>query len=606
MEPANPYLPVDLPELGFSVGWAMCRNAMCPNFGVQYAGGPPNGKHSVSDDRYTINGEGRFSCKLCHQSFKLNSNSAIRRVARQFLKWSLPFADCPKSECANHGVNIFENNQTGARPSERPYLRQGSDRAKCRACGTRFNLGTPFRLHGARGRGGARKRTVIEKVIEKATDGVGRRRAVEGMKIGGGSYYAHLRSVGARLRDWLAWRNAGLLAPKYAKWKGPIRVYTDVMAASLWRWGDVERHAPLAIPVSVIDLPEDRTYYLLAAHPGFLPMTSDEVAAMPLEMHNRRKSGEPPHVSPYDCFDHRLRIDAKQSTKKQYAGMPSQSRHGQYLVESYLLLAHFLVVRKLLSRFPQVFHYMDGAKAQISAALTALADEVKAGRWEIALFQRHDRTAKPDSRRLSGRWIPEDLKASLDGAWSQLEERWSAKRAEKAGGLLPHDPALDPQLFREAFRGAFSKRGGWAWLEHPPPGASHSGGRSLWLTQRPNVSYGDVGRDLLWACSTLPVDRVHGHLRDRIVPLQRPRFRSSPGRSYRDSAKTPPALLAELWIGSLMQNFVLRTSGHPRKLRAGAMGLMRRNGRVPDLAELALKFRLNMDHAVRISNWLRD
>ena len=47
----NPYLPVDLPEFRMSVGWAMCRNTMCRNFGIQYAG-PARGDGTwLSDGR---------------------------------------------------------------------------------------------------------------------------------------------------------------------------------------------------------------------------------------------------------------------------------------------------------------------------------------------------------------------------------------------------------------------------------------------------------------------------------------------------------------------------------------------------------------------------
>ena len=30
--------PVELPEFGLSVSWAMCRNAMCANFGIPFEG----------------------------------------------------------------------------------------------------------------------------------------------------------------------------------------------------------------------------------------------------------------------------------------------------------------------------------------------------------------------------------------------------------------------------------------------------------------------------------------------------------------------------------------------------------------------------------------
>lgn len=100
----NPYLPAHLPEFGFSVSWATCRNPMCGNFGRQFSGEAPEGTRNLSDGRIRIDAvAGRVRCVACGQSFRLNSNRAIRRIASQFLAWSLPFADCPNPECANHG-----------------------------------------------------------------------------------------------------------------------------------------------------------------------------------------------------------------------------------------------------------------------------------------------------------------------------------------------------------------------------------------------------------------------------------------------------------------------------------------------------------------------
>ena len=146
----NPYRPVDLPEFGVSVGWAMCRNAMCPNFGIQYAGPAPAGAE-IADDRYTINTvEGQLTCRYCDDSFKLNSNRAIRTLARHFLSLSLPFATCPNPACENFGRNAFEHHPTERRVRGRPYRRQrGEYRMRCRLCrdkASTFPLGEALHL----------------------------------------------------------------------------------------------------------------------------------------------------------------------------------------------------------------------------------------------------------------------------------------------------------------------------------------------------------------------------------------------------------------------------------------------------------------------------
>ena len=110
-----------LPEFGLAVGWAMCRNAMCENFGVSFVGEIPRGRTPVSDDRHHIRVKsgalgaqvGEIQCRYCGLSARLHSNRAIRPIARYFLSLRLPFADCPNTACKNHGVNIYEHWKDG-------------------------------------------------------------------------------------------------------------------------------------------------------------------------------------------------------------------------------------------------------------------------------------------------------------------------------------------------------------------------------------------------------------------------------------------------------------------------------------------------------------
>lgn len=276
----------------------------------------------------------------------------------------------------------------------------------------------------------------MDRLMEKLADGVARRRAVRGLNLGGGSYFAWLRNAGERVRDYVSWRNAALLQPRFARWDGPLRVHTDVLTASLARSGAPKhRHQFLLTPVSVISLPSERTFYTLAAHPGFLPMGRSGLSAMLADLNRRRMSGEPAHVSPWGCFLHPMGTDPAKSTREQFLARPEFSQYGQFLVEQHMLLAHFLAVRKLLSRFPKVCHYMDGSLAQMCAALTALADEVRAGRWEMAAVQAHGRKFKSTAPRLVGPRTPETLGPRLDWAWAGLESRWAERRRRGANWL---------------------------------------------------------------------------------------------------------------------------------------------------------------------------
>ena len=582
----------------------MCRNAMCPNFGIQFSGDRPEGARSISDERYVIDvRRGRLRCRFCQQSASLSSNLAIRRVARQFLQWSLPFADCPDASCRNHGVNLFENHPPDARPSDRPYAREGSERARCRACGVRFRLGTPLRLHVARGSSPQAARRAFREAVIKVRDNVGTGRTLEGIDLTARGYYAHRRAAGERLRDYLSWRNSALLRPGFRVREGPAKICTDVMTASLRRLSVSKRHQPLAVAVTTLHIEEHRTDCVLAAHAGFAPMSKGELAAMLADTAARRRAGEPPHESPWECLEHPRSVDRSKSVAERRQAQPQFNPQGQFVTERHMLLAHFLVVRKLLRRFPKVLHAMDGSKPQAAAALTALADEVRAGRWEIAMYQGRSKSDEDSPYSVDGARSRESIFPVLDDAWAALQERWAMRRQKEGGGLVEPTPELDARLFRQAHRGAFSKDGGWAWLDHPPEGPVYKGGRTLWATQRPGSSYEEVGRELLWDSSVLPADRVHARLRDRVASLSRPGLSADAQRSFSDSPTRPNVALEELWIGLMERAFVLPTT-HGKITRARAMGIAHGNERprkLAEMADLAWTFRLGFEHAEAMS-----
>ena len=436
---------------------------------------------------------------------------------------------------------------------------------------------------------------------------------VEDVEVSENTYYTQIRDAGARLRDYVAWRNAHLLRDKFANTDEPVRVYTDTQFISLTRYGKASRFTKLKVLVSVIDLPQDRTYYILAAHPGFLPKRFCEYNLPKLA---QEIAGHRGHTSPWACARHPLTLDASLSTAEQMEALPDIGRRGWFLASPYMELAHFLSVRKMLARFPKVYHYMDGDREQSAAALTALAGDIRAGRCEIALSQDRAKLQEGASRE---RWPndPEEreawLKSSLDAAWQEREWRWPALPEDDKDPTEADEARFRAGRFGIARSGA-NDTGGWAWLDYRPPGPRFNGAQTLWLTQRPGVTYEAVGRDVLWTAGTLPVDRAHSHLRDDVRAFQRASFRAEPGRSYRDSPRDPLALMAELWIAMLWRNFgprhhleyALEEGEEPRPPPAWSMGVAGpRKPRRPDLATLAWKFRLDIPHAVRMSRWLR-
>ena len=606
---SNPYHAVELPEFGASIGWTMCRNPMCPNFGIHYSGPAPNGSNSVGDGRYRIDVRlGRIACRHCGKSFKLMSNASIRPAARHFLSQSLPFADCPDEGCPNHGLNVFEHYGPDWPKARRLYHRGSAEhRVMCWACRGRFTIGAPLRFRRA-GQPRAAKRD-LGRIIRLGRSGLGVLEACEEIGLSIGGYYSRLHAAGDRLRDYHAWRSARLLRRSFGEWPEPVRVYTDTLMASLGRWGDTSRWQALPIAVSVVDLPQARTSHVLAVHPFHFPCEPSVSDDDDMYEDSRR----PRREAEWDWVQH-VYWSASGTGFASGDELPNIGTRGFFMVPPYAHLAHFLTVRKLLSRFPVVHHYMDGDKEQAAAALTALADEVRAGRWEIALHQRDEPGESREGAVDLGRWHTDPVRRTraldrvLDGAWADAEGRWAEKRLE--GGLefgAEPDARADAKLFAKAFlAGANSKQGGWAWLEYPPAGFNRPGGRTLWLTRRFGAQYGPGMRELLRPAGTLPVDRIHNFLRTSSSALSRPAFRASPGRGYRDARKSPLALSAELWAAVAAHNFGPRRRKRDAPPRAKAMGLVDGRERPVDLGAAAWEFRLGLGEAERISRWVRE
>ena len=223
-----------LPEFGVAVNWAMCRNAMCPNFGIPFEGEIPKGRKWTSDDRCQIlvvpGGRGRpagkILCWYCDQSSRLASNKAVRPIARYFLSLSLPFADCPNAECQNHGVNLYETWDEDARV--RPYRRTGEQSARCNRCETETASSIVL--------GTARKAVDHPKtqqrwrgIIDALRAGRSIADTTEYLGLSNTAYHRHLARIGARLGDYHAFRNARLLHPDIANSAQPVSLYTGVV-----------------------------------------------------------------------------------------------------------------------------------------------------------------------------------------------------------------------------------------------------------------------------------------------------------------------------------------------------------------------------------------
>lgn len=642
--------PLSLPEFDRPFTWAMCRNAMCAHFGIPYTGGfPEPGKPATDDNHYRLEPDGRLRCKRCKQSFELKSNRAVRPVARYFLGLSLPFADCPDPKCANHGNNVFEHyvNGKSRRRSKRRYsIATGDYVTTCITCQKRLSLGEPLGIRAKpnekdeqradekikenpelnkaevlreirqQKREAAKSlEIIIEGVMDKrpVTETIRQRRGSK-QKISTSAYYRRLNRLGACLREYQSWCNARLLDPGLDIDRNqPVRVYTDVLQVSLSRLGTGSRFQFLNIIVSVLAL--ERSGFILAAHPAFLP----EKFAPPEEtLIDSAYPGRPALFDDWDSLWHPGQIDWD-APEEDGNNDPDISRGGYFVHSPYAEAAHFLVVDKMLRRFKQVFYYMDAARDLYPAALCALAEHIRSGRVEVALFQ-HDKWERKEGHVSADiKYYSDDEKAALlKSAYDEMERRFDNKANPKKGEL-PLPPEKDNRvragLFKGAVKGGRSKKGGWAWLHYPPDSKNYYGCRTLWLTRMPHKTFETDGAPLLFHATLQPVDSLMNSMRQRVRALSRPEERAKPGRSYMHSYFRIDTVLSELWIYLLGRNYRLRTKTRQEAIPAHKLGLMKdreaekvtRSGYVieEDFCDIAMGFRLGLKEAARMTKWLR-
>ena len=557
---------------------------MCPHFGLLEDGGESRlcflKRRKAGDDL-------RVFCRACGLSASLFADASLRPAVRHFLGQSLPFAVCPKSDCPNRDVNVFE--RWGA-----AYRGESAHKARCLQCGARFALGVPPPPSA-----GARRETRMVcgevALTRSVTDTL---EAMEG-RLSAGAYYRRLRRGGEAMRDLHAYRNARLLRSGFAEWSGPLRLFTDVMQVSLRRGGVHARFQNMNVIVTVIRL--EGTFFVLAAHPCFVASAFVESDARSLLADERA----PVRERRWHWTAHRHRLEPPRKGRRLRDRIPDVSRDGLFIPSPYGELAHFLVVRKLVRRFPLVHLTMDASKPLWQSALTAFAGPIRENRVEVALFQ-HEKDAAVQPPQGAAPAYKGDAE-TLEKEFEAMEAAFEARLRDLASRDRVH-PNQRAKEFRKAFKGGYSKDGAWAWLKFPQGHPAYRNCRTLWLTRRPGQRLED-SRGLLLESPLGAVDSAIASLRRRVRSLGRPAFRAKPGRSYAESYVDPAAVIHELWVYLLLRNYSLRQVTAQKMPPAKALGLLRphavdkRRGRE---IGAAVGFRLGAEHAGRMTRWLAE
>ena len=602
-----------LREFGLSMTWAMCKNPMCEHFGIGFEGATQTRKTEDSDPRYAVRrkldrqggSRAEIVCRACGQGSRLISNRAIRPIARFFLGLSLPFADCPNEACDNHGVNLYEHWPIHGDPDP-VYRRTGAHTARCNRCrtddvphGASIVLGTP-RKAADRPQTPARWRSLLDALpgaysIADTTERLGISRA---------TYHRDLARLGARLNDYHAFRNAHLLRPDTPD--RPVSVSTGLVQLSARLTGPHGSAGRLPVIVTVASA--GGANFVLAAHPCFLPgALAPDAATLDADFQRR------PPAREWGALAHRFGDGP--GRKESLLAEPGSD--GIPIRVPYAALAHFLVVQKLLSRFRAIHLTLDAEDGLAPAALVAWRDRILAGRpgvptaesgelprtVEVVLFD-YDRRQGRLKTVPTGR-PPAVPDKAPDDAWRAAEERFAEQPVPphlEAGRSGRDQPRILATVYRQAFKGACTKTGGWAWLHHSSRIRGYPDARTLWLTRTPHKTYKRHGRSLLTNASLRPLDAVFSAIRANVRSARRPLTRALRPRR---GASRPAVVSSELAIYLLLRNYGLSTTPRPPDalVPAEAMGLA--NDDREDPADIAWRFRLGIRHARMISRWLR-
>ena len=386
--------------IGGKAGWLdvnFCYNTLCSNYGIADHG---DGDNKV---RYRLRAKGNslnFVCKECGLDRKIYSNEAVEAMFLHVLKEHLPHEYCPNEECDNYRVNMYEHMYDRKDENHRNGYGVHSkidSRARCKRCGECFAVGATWRLQEGKRRASAEsedeeetnKKPRYPSDLESFMMGTYTNTSPSTMMFRinclAGHYYSHLHSLADTCR-FVSGRHLMELqsnqfaeSDHYKENNGSIRLYSDIMQISIYVGGE-EKNRTEQLPCLLTTTDYNGSYFVLAFTPMFIPdvFTTEE------KIENNTQIGF------FECHQSNIHlqwegapINTDTSPSARLNSFPVMGLGGYIVRSSYGAIAHFLVLRKMLSRFQRIIHYIDNEKEMKTAALLAFSDKIKAGECEV-------------------------------------------------------------------------------------------------------------------------------------------------------------------------------------------------------------------------------
>ena len=441
--------PADAPELGFrdwdtdriwiggepgELDVNFCYNSMCGNFGLSHTLAAARGKP------YTVRRKGNqlsLICPECGLTRKIYNNEAVDKMFLHVLKNNLLHEHCGNEQCYNYRVNLHEYygevyEAVKEVPTDPDELKNYRYQVICSNCSKRFSAGVPWRIHDKQesesrsGKVRGRPFPISTQVFMKLVcNGIGPSAIIELTDSNAGDYYALLHNL-ARTCSAMSGRYLmDLQSARYAqrvndsKDDNTMRLYSDMMEISILLDDRDKRVLRLPCLVTVTDY--RGSFFALAATPMFVPVTLSREKMKSFRARLRHESlyleSHQPHA--HLLSDEALRDYEEQPGKRKYT-YPILGLGGYFVHAGYGALAHFLMLRKMLSRIRRVVHYVDNESPLEMAALTAFADRIQEDLCDVVAVRidqqkklTRNKKSPPEDKKDNGQ-DPEDNEATLE------------------------------------------------------------------------------------------------------------------------------------------------------------------------------------------------
>ena len=209
-------------------------------------------------------------------------------------------------------------------------------------------------------------------------NGVGPSSMIDILDIPEPRYYPMLHALARACNFLSAYHLMELQTKKFAKKTGCVRLYSDIMNISMFMEIKKNRTEALSFLITTTDYGD--SFFVLAVTPMFVPWDIDAEREIELGPEALLIESEQPHA-------HMLwggtPIDNSVAPGKRTYTYPPEGLGGCLVRDGYGAIAHFLVLRKMLSRIRRIVHYVDNEIVLQMGAMTAFADMIKAGQCDV-------------------------------------------------------------------------------------------------------------------------------------------------------------------------------------------------------------------------------